>query len=74
MKTVADELNQTHENKIYVVDSLCACSGQGLLCLLAVDKANEEKDIKEVYNYLESIKNNICHFFTVDHLKYLERG
>ena len=76
MKTVADELNQTHTNKIYVVDSLCACSGQGLLCLLAVEKANEEQRnvTKEVYNYLESIKNNICHFFTVDHLKYLERG
>ncbi|MBQ7307160.1 MAG: DegV family protein [Clostridia bacterium] len=74
MQSVAEELNATHENKIYLVDTLSACSGQGLMCMLAVEKADQGKDIKEVYNYLETIKNNVCAFFTVDHLKYLERG
>ena len=27
-----------------------------------------------MFNYLESAKYKICHFFTVDDLKYLERG
>lgn len=74
IKNVAKELNETHENKIYVVDSLCACSGQGLLCILATEKADEGEDIQVVFNYIEALKYKICHFFTVDDLKYLERG
>ena len=73
IKDVAEELNKTSENKIYVVDSLCACSGQGLLVLLACQKA-ETTDIKALKEYLDEIRYHVCHFFTVDDLKYLVRG
>ena len=71
---VANELNKTNHNKIYVIDSLCACSGQGLLCILGCEKADSGESIEDVKNYLEKIKFNITHLFTVDDLKYLVRG
>ncbi len=62
------------DRKIFVVDSLCASLGQGLLVYLCAQKANEGASIEEVHDYAEGIKLNICHFFTVDDLKYLKRG
>lgn len=74
INSVANEINKTSKNKIYIIDSLCACSGQGLLCLLASEEADKGKDITDVVKYIESIKLNICHLFTVDNLKYLVQG
>lgn len=74
IQDVAEELNKTNTNKIYVVDSLCACSGQGLLVLLACQKAETTDNIVAVKDYLEEVKYHICHYFTVDDLKYLVRG
>ena len=74
MVSVAEELNKTSKNKIIVIDSLCACSGQGLYVMLGCEEADKGKDIDEVAKYLEDIKLNLCHLFTVDDLKYLVRG
>ena len=62
------------ERKLLIVDSLCASAGQGLLLRLALDKKAEGKSIEEVAEYLESVKLNICHWFTVNDLVYLKRG
>lgn len=62
------------EAKIYVVDSLAASLGQGLLVYLSAKKADEGASIEEVRDYAEKMKLHICHFFTVDDLKYLKRG
>ncbi len=62
------------ERKIITVDSLCASAGQGLLLRLALNKKEEGKNIEEVAEYIEDIKLNICHWFTVNDLVYLKRG
>ena len=71
---VAEELNQTHSNKIVVIDSLNASVGEGLLVLHARDLINEGKSIDEVAQSLNDLKNRTCSYFTVDQLKYLVRG
>lgn len=73
VKNVAEELNKKNENKIYVVDSLTACTGQGLLAIIASIKSDEFETAKELADYIDSIKLNICHLFIVDNLKYLSR-
>ena len=71
---VAEELNQTHNNKIIVIDSLNASVGEGLLVLHARDLINEGKSIDEVAQIINELKNRTCSYFTVDQLKYLVRG
>ena len=62
------------EAKILTVDSLCAALGQGLLVKYAVDKKNEGATLEELAAYVESIKLNLSHWFTVDDLFFLKRG
>ena len=40
----------------------------------AVKKRDEGADIEAVRDYIESIKLNLCHLFTVDDLFFLKRG
>ncbi len=73
MQNVANVLNKTQQNKIYVVDSKCACQGEGLLVLLVAEYAKDHS-AKECFEYAESLKDKIVHLFTVDTLKYLCAG
>ncbi len=73
-KAVADKLNETSKNKVYVIDTLCACSGQGYIAMLARQYCDEGHTIQEVIQYVEGIKLYITHGFTVDNLKYLASG
>ena len=72
---VRDKLLQKYPNaKIYCVDSLNACFGLGLLCIVASNMRAEGKTIEEVYNWVEKYKltsNQVC---TVDSLNYLRRA
>ncbi len=71
----AKELSEKYpERKVLVSDSLCASMGEGLYLDYAVRKADTGASLQETYDYLESIKPNICHFFTVDNLFHLKRG
>ena len=62
------------EAKIFVVDSLCASLGQGLLVYLCAQEKRKGKTIEEVYAFAEETKGHICHWFTVDDLHHLKRG
>ena len=73
-RRVADEINKTSENKIYVIDSLCACSGQGLLGIVVRDYSKQCESIEALVAFAESMKNKIYHYFTVDSLTYLANG
>ena len=68
------EINQNSKNKVYVVDSKCESTGQGLLVRLCADKQKTGASILEVKQYAEDILNRINLLFTVDNLKYLEAG
>ena len=74
-KVAANRLKEVYpENKIFLCDSLCASLGQGALVYYACKRKKMGYSLKEVYEFAENEKLKICHFFTVDNLKYLQRG
>ncbi len=71
----AAELREKYpERKIYTVDTLAASLGEGMLVYYAVQEKKKGKSIEEVRDYIESIKLNLCHWFTVNDLNHLKRG
>ncbi len=74
-KLVAEELREKYpERKLYVVDSLCASLGLGLLVDYAVKMRAEGKSIDETFKWVEANKQGLNHWFTVDSLNHLKRG
>ena len=69
-----DLLEKYPDRKIVTIDSLCASAGQGLLVYLAVLRRDKGLNLAETAEYIEGIRLNICHWFTVDDLVYLKRG
>ena len=71
----AKELRDAYPHrKIYVVDTLCAALGQGLLVWHACKRREEGMDIDTLCNWVEENKLNVCHWVTVDDLSHLKRG
>ena len=70
-KTMADEFPESH---VYVVDSLSASLGQGLLLYLAVQKKREGLSAEELVQWVAENKLHIDHWFTVDDLNFLKMG
>lgn len=71
----AEELKETYpQRKIYVVDTLCASMGQGLLVWYACQKRNEGMDLDSLHRWVEENKLHLCQWFTVEDLMYLKRG
>lgn len=59
---------------IYVIDTLAASGGVGLLVNHAIQLRAQGEAIASVYEQLEALKLNIVHMFTVDDLFHLEKG
>lgn len=75
MKIAASELSEEyHERKVYAVDTLCACMGEGLLLYYVLKLKEQGKSIDEVLHWVEANKLHICHNVTVDDLNHLHRG
>lgn len=62
------------DRKIYVVDTLCASRGQGLLVYHTVMKKRAGATLEEARDFAEENKLRLCHWFTVDDLMFLKRG
>lgn len=60
--------------KIYLVDTLSASIGQGVLVVEAVKRAKSNQSIDEITSFIESIKLKTHHWFGVDDLNYLKNG
>ncbi len=75
VKMIGEDLSEEFpERKIFVIDSLCASGGEGLLCYLAAKKKEGGLSIEELRDWIENNKLRICHWFTVDDLDHLKRG
>lgn len=62
------------DRKIYVVDSLAASSGFGLLVDYLADMRDDGASIDEVYEYAENHKLNMHHWFFSTDLTFFIRG
>lgn len=71
-----DILSEKYESrKIYVVDSLAASSGYGLLVTLACDRKKEGASINECYDWVQENKLTVHHwFFSTDLSSYYRGG
>lgn len=75
VRLAAAELSEEYpDRKCYVVDTLCASLGQGLLVYLTAQKKAQGATIEEARDYAEATKLHLCHWFTVDDLQFLKRG
>ncbi len=62
------------KRKIYIVDSLCASSGYGLLVDKAVELKRGGMDIDELRDWVEDNKLKVRHWFFTNNLTHLKRG
>lgn len=75
MRIAAEELAEDYPKaKIIVIDTLCACLGEGLLLYYALKLKEEGKTIDEIAKWAEENKLHVCHNVTVDDLNHLQRG
>ena len=65
---------QYPDRTIYVVDSLAASSGDGLLIDTLADKRDEGLNIHEAYKWVETHKRNMHHWFTASDLTWFAKG
>lgn len=72
---VASELKEKYpDNKVYCIDSLCSCLGEGLMTIDAAILRAEGKTAAEVADYIEANKLKYQQFAAVDDLTYLRRA
>ncbi len=75
MRIAAEELGEEYpDRKIIVVDTLCACLGEGLLLYYALKRKSEGGSLEETAKWVEENKLHICHNVTIDDLAHLHRG
>ena len=74
MRIAGEELKEEYpEAKIIIIDTLCACLGEGLLLYKALQLKEAGKTIEETAKWVEENKLHICHNVTVDDLFHLHR-
>lgn len=73
---IAQEILQEEfpERKIIINDTKAASLGEGLIVYLAALEKNKGKTIEEVNQFVNDIKLNVAHWFTVDDINHLRRG
>lgn len=73
-RIASEELREEYpDRQIYVVDTLGAALGDGLMALMAVDLARAGKSAEEAFEILNEERRRMFNVFTVDNLKYLRR-
>ena len=73
-KVAADLAGKYPDRTIRSVDSLAASAGEGLFVYLAKENRDRGMTLEENADWLEKEKLHVCHWFTVEDLKYLKRG
>jgi DegV family protein with EDD domain len=75
-RLAVDELQEKYPGqKIYLVDSMAASSGYGLIMETLADMRDAGKSIEELYNWIEENKLRLQHwFFSTDLTFYIKGG
>lgn len=75
MRIAGEELAEEYPDaKIIIIDTLCACMGEGLLLYKVLQMKDAGKRIDEIAQWVEENKLHVCHNVTVDDLNHLHRG
>lgn len=73
--TAAEELATEYpNNRVVVIDTLCASSGEALLAYYALRRRDEGMTLDENVEYVLDVRHHIGHSFTVDDMTHLYRG
>lgn len=73
--SASKELEEEYpNNRVVVIDSLCASSGEALLCHYALKKRDEGMSIDDNGEYCANLRDHVGHVFTVDDMNHLYRG
>ncbi len=71
----ARELEEEYpDRKVYIVDSLAASAGSGLLMDKVADLRDEGMELEELYNWVNDNKLKLHHWFFTSDLTYFVRG
>lgn len=74
-RIAAEDLREEYpDRKIYIVDSLCASSGYGLLMDKLCDLRDQGMDIDALRDYAETAKHTVQHIVLTTNLKFLIMG
>ncbi len=74
-KLAKDMLDEKYpDRKLYIVDSLAASGGYGLLMWELAEMKNSGKSIDEVYDFAEKHKKELNHWFFTSDLTFFIRG
>ena len=75
-RLVVEDLKEKYpDRKIYLVDSLAASSGYGLIMETLADMRDAGKSVEELYQWIEEIRLRIPHwFFSTDLIFYIRGG
>lgn len=65
---------QYPDRRIVCIDTLCASSGEGLLAYTAAKKKQAGASLEEVRQWVERMRDHVCHCFKVEDLDHLRRG
>ena len=75
MRIAGEELAEKYpEAKVIIIDTLCACLGEGLLLYKVLQQKAAGRNIDEIAQWVEENKLHICHNVTVDDLHHLHKG
>ena len=70
----AEKLNETSENKVYVVDTLTGSGAQAILLHEVMKKLKEGKSISELVEFANDLKTRICLNFSPEDMKTLAKS
>ena len=70
----AVDASKKFDNKVFVIDSLNAACGEGILAKYALLLRDEGKTAQEICDKLNEKKKDICVYAVIDTLKYLKKG
>lgn len=74
-KVVAEKLIADYPGaKIYCIDSLNACGGEGILAIRAAQLRDAGKSVDEINREVEAVRNNVNQFVTVHNLNALKQA
>ena len=74
-RIAAEELQEEYPDRtIRIVDTLCACLGQGLLVYYAAQQKERGLSLDDLTKAVTAQRLHTVHWFTVDDLMFLRRG